>query len=121
MVDLALVVVGASGLLVLGSVLATTAGLAGGGLPRLGPWYLLDAPVLAGLLLGLYRRNRPAALVLFVYVLASRVWLWISEPSYAADSKIIMFDLMVCGAAFFGVVGAFKHHRERRQTVGRTA
>jgi len=121
MVSLALVSVAASGLLVLGSVLATLTGFSGGALPRLGPELLVDAPVLAGLLFGLHRRNRPAALALFVYVLASRVWAWISEPSYVSDSKLIMFDLVVFGATFFGMVGAFKHHRELRQAVDRVA
>lgn len=121
MVGLALVVVGASGLLVLASVLATMAGLTRVGLPQLGQWFLLDALVLAGLLFGLHRRNRPSALVLFVYVLASRAWLWTSEPSYVGSDELIMLDLFVCGAAFFGMVGAFKHHRERRRAVDRVA
>jgi hypothetical protein len=29
--------------------------------------------------------------------------------------KLIMFDLIAMGAAFFGTVGAFKHHGELRR------
>ncbi|HEY8233473.1 MAG TPA: hypothetical protein VIJ10_12490 [Vicinamibacteria bacterium] len=118
MVALAMVVTGASGLLVLASVVATYAGLALGSLPRLPIPFLLDAAILSVLLVGLRRRSRIAALTLFAYFLASRVWLWISQPDYVADSKIIMFDLLAMGAAFFGTVGAFKHHGELRRHRG---
>jgi hypothetical protein len=118
MVSLAMVVTGASGLLVLASVVATYAGIAQGSLPRLPTPFLLDAPILSALLVGLHGRSRIAALMLFAYLLASRVWLWISQPDYVADSKVIMFDLLAMGAAFFGAVGAFKHHGELRRQRG---
>jgi cytochrome bd-type quinol oxidase subunit 2 len=115
MVTLTMLVTGASGLLILASVVATHAGLAQGRLPRLPPLFLIDAAILSALLVGLHRRSRIAALTLFAYFLASRVWLWISQPDYVADSKVIMFDLLAIGAAFFGIVGAFKHHGELRR------
>ena len=123
LVAMAMVGTGASAAFVLVSTVCARLGVLRGTLPALGPEAFVDAVVMAGLLFGLHRRSRVAAIALFFWFLGSRVWLWVNEPAYVGkDAKLIMFDLFVSGAAFAGIVGAFRWHRERQRSgPGRSA
>jgi hypothetical protein len=69
-------------------------------------WSFLDVALIFGLTFGIYRKSRVCAVVMLVYFVLSKIYLWTITPSFIGLLVSLIF--LFCYAQ--GVIGTFRYH-----------
>ena len=70
-------------------------------------WSFLDVVLIFGLTFGIYRKSRVCAVVMLVYFVLSKIYLWTITPSFIG----LLVSLIFLFCYVQGVIGTFRYHR----------
>jgi len=69
-------------------------------------WALFDVALIFGLTFGIYRKSRVCAVVMLVYFVLSKIYLWTISPSFIG----LLVSLIFLFCYVQGVIGTFRYH-----------
>lgn len=85
--------------------------LAGSPMAGISAWAFLDVVLIYGLAFGIYKKSRTAATVMFVYFVASKIYMMGSGMSG-------MVMAVVFGVFYFqGILGTFAYHKHQKELL----
>ena len=70
-------------------------------------WTLVDVALILGLVYGIYRKNRGAATFMFLYFLASKIWMIVET----GRPQGMIMSLLFLYFYFQAMVGTFQYHK----------
>jgi len=70
-------------------------------------WSFLDVALIFGLTFGIYRKSRVCAVVMLVYFVLSKIYMWTITPSFIG----LLVSLIFLFCYVQGVIGTFRYHR----------
>ena len=70
-------------------------------------WVLIDVVLIFGLAYGIYRKNRICAVIMFVYFVVSKIYMFVGSGGITGIPLAIIF----CYFFFQGIRGTFAYHK----------
>lgn len=104
-------IVGVIGFII--SLVLTVVYISGAGLAHIAPMNVLELILLPMLTYGIYKKHVPSAVLLFVYHVVSKAWLWIDERAFIGLPIAFIFAYFL----WYGVQGTLAYRKAQVVTA----